>query len=301
MTLLAFQGAVELGLVYSLVALGLFVSFRVLGVADLTVDGSFTLGAAVTAVYAANGQPLTGMALALLAGAGAGFITAQLQTRCGVQPILSGIVTMTALYSINIRVMGGRSNIPLLGKTTLFTYFEQWAGPELYRLAALLLCVAVVALVLILFLATPLGLSVRATGDNPDMVSSSSINPAFTKTVGLCIANATVALSGSLLAQYQQSTDISMGIGTVVIGLASLIIGEVLLGQRSIPLHVAAVVAGAAIYRIIIAFALRAAISPSDLKLVSALIVAAAISYPAVRERIAFHRLRKAGEQDADR
>ncbi len=294
MTLLAFQGAVELGLVYSLVALGLFISFRVLGVADLTVDGSFTLGAAVTAMYASTGRPL------ILAGTIAGLVTAQLQTRFGAQPILAGIITMTALYSVNIRVMGGRSNIPLLGKTTFFTYFEGLAGPQIYRLVGLLLCVTVVALALILFLATPLGLSVRATGDNPDMVSCSSINPAFTKTVGLCIANAIVALSGSLLAQYQQSTDISMGIGTVVIGLASLIIGEVLFGQRSIPLHVAAVVAGAAIYRIIIAFALRAAISPSDLKLVSALIVAAAISYPAVRERIAFYNLRKADEQHAD-
>lgn len=299
MSLLALQGSFELGLLYCLVAMGLFISYRVLGIADLTVDGSFTLGACVSAVFTVIGHPLLGIILAILAGALAGSFTALLQTKFKVPPILAGIVTMTGLYSINLRVMGKKPNISILGKDSLFTMTSGVFSEQYYKLITPLIIVAAVVIFFIFFLKTPLGLSIRATGDNPDMVSSSSINPDFTKTIGLSMANGIVALSGALLAQYQQFSDMSMGIGMVIIGLASLIIGEVIIGQSSIPRNIIAVVVGSIIYRIIIAFALKSAISPSDLKLVSALIVGLAISFPAIKENYKLYRLRKAGDKHA--
>lgn len=300
MSMIALQGAVELGLIYSLVALGIFISYRILNIADLTVDGAFTLGAAVSAVMTAAGHPLAGALLALVAGALAGLATALLQTKLKVQPILAGIITMTALYSINLMVMGGKSNIPLLKKETLFTLASRFLPEGFYKLALTLGVAAVVSVALAVFLRTQLGLSIRATGDNRDMVSSSSINPAFTTTVGICISNAIVALGGALLAQYQMFSEITLGTGMVVIGLASLIIGEVIIGTRTIPRSILAAVVGAILYRVIIALALRASVSSSNLKLVSAAIVAAAISYPAIKEHWEFRKLRKAGERDAD-
>lgn len=301
MSITALQGSVEQGLIYSLVALGIFLSYRILDVADLTVDGSFTLGAAWSAVLATAGHPILGIAAAFFAGGAAGLVTAALQTKLKVQPILAGIITMTALYSINLMVLGGRSNLPLLRVETVFTMAEKTFPPALSKLIVAGIFAAAAALGLFLFLRTQLGLSIRATGDNRAMVSSSSINPNFTTTVGLCVANALVAVSGALLAQYQSFVEPTMGTGMVVIGLASLIIGEVLVaGHRSINRSLLGAVLGAIIYRLIIAAALRTSISASNLKLVSAVIVAAAISYPAIKERIEFYKLRKAGKRDAD-
>lgn len=300
---IAFRGAVELGLIYSLVALGLYLSYRILDIADLTVDGSFTLGAAVSAVFTAAGKPFAGLFLSLLAGAAAGFVTAFLQTKLKVQPILAGIITMTALYSINLQVMGNRSNIPLLRKDTVFTLAEGVLPAGWAKLGVALAAAAAVSLLLVLFLRTNLGLSIRATGDNRDMVRSSSINTDFTITVGLLLANAMVSLAGALLAQYQMFSEITLGTGMVVVGLASLIIGEVLVGTKSVPRCVLGAAVGAIIYRLIMAFALDASVSPQNLKLVSAAVVAAAISWPAVREQAAFYflkRRRKAGADDAD-
>jgi len=237
----------------------------------------------------------------------AGMVTALLQTELKVQPILAGIITMTALYSINLRVMGNRSNLPLLRVETVYTLFAV-ALPETLRpwgkfLLSLLITAAVSAS-LFFFLRTRLGLSVRATGDNRTMVSASSINPAFTTTVGLALANAMVALSGGMLAQYQMFSEITLGTGMVVIGLASLIIGEVIadLFVRSpgVGSAILGAILGAVVYRIIIAMALSASVSTSDLKLVSALIVTAAISFPAVRDRYRLFRLRKEARRDAD-
>ncbi len=298
MSLLAFRGAVELGLIYSLVAMGIFMSYRVLDVADLTVDGSFTMGAAVGAVCTLAGHPLLALPAAMLAGALAGFVTALLQTKLAVQPILAGIITMTALYSVNLRIMG-RSNIPLLGQETLYSIAGRFLPPPYGNLVLLLLIVGVVGVCLRLFLATQLGLAIRATGDNPDMVRTSSINPHRTKTVGLCIANAIVALSGALLAPYQLFADISMGIGMVVMGLASLIIGEVVVGRSSIGRNIAAVLVGSVVYRVILAFALTASVPASDLKLLSAVVVAAAISYPAIKRRLELARLRREAGRNA--
>ena len=297
MSLSVLQGAVEQGFIYSLVALGLFLSYRTLDIADLTTDGSFTLGAACSAILTVQGRPLEGLLLALIAGAAAGFITALLQTRLGVQPILAGIVTMTGLYSVNLMVMGGRSNLNMLKEENVFTAAEAALGPLGKLILTGMIALAVGGL-LALFLRTQLGLSIRATGDNREMVASSSIDPALTTTVGLCAANALIALSGGLLVQYQKFSDVSLGTGMVVIGLASLIIGEVVAGKGGAFRGIIAAVIGAVIYRIIIAAALVANVGAQNFKLVSAVIVAAAISWPAVREKLQFQKLRREVEKN---
>lgn len=289
----ALLGAVEQGLIYSLVALGLYLSYRVLNVADLTTDGSFTLGAASSAMLTTLGHPVQGLAVAALAGGLAGGVTAFLQTKCKVQPILAGIVTMTGLYSINLMVMGGRQNLPLLKADTVFTWAEGLLGKQFGTLALALAVVLVVGGCLTAFLGTQLGLSIRATGDNKDMVSASSINPAFTTTVGLCLANAIIALSGGLLAQQQKFSDSNLGTGMVVVGLASLIIGEVIVGRGGVARCVAGVMVGSILYRIIMAFALGANLGASNLKLVSAVIVGVTISLPALKSALAFARRKR--------
>ncbi|MFV0497219.1 MAG: ABC transporter permease [Candidatus Fimivivens sp.] len=307
MSMILLRGAAEQGFIYSLVALGLYLSFRTLNIADLTVDGSFTLGAASAAALTVLGHPIIGLFAAFFAGSLAGLVTAVLQTKLKVQPILAGIITMTGLYSINLRVMGNRSNLPLLREETVFTLFSNLLPAPLKsysKLALSLMFAILTALLLIIFLRTRLGLSIRATGDNRTMVSASSINPAYTTTVGLCLANALVSLSGGLLAQYQMFSEITLGTGMVVIGLASLIIGEVLCDMLfrgpSVARAIFAAVIGAVIYRIIIATALSASVSTSDLKLVSAVIVMIAISYPAVRDQYRFYRLRKEAKKNVD-
>ena len=274
--------ALELGCIYSLVALALFLSFRVLNIADMTTNGAFTLGCAVSATLAVAGHPYLAFPAAMLAGAAAGFITAVLQTRFRIPSILAGIITDTGLYTVNLAVMGFSSNVNLLKKTTLFTDVKPFLGPY-YRLIPSAAVALLIAGLMILFLKTRLGLSIRATGDNPDMVRASSINTAFTVTVGLCIANALTALSGALLAQYQKSADINLGTGMVIIGLASLIIGEALLPKGKLWLKVLGAILGSVVYRFIIAMALRIDLPTECLKLVSAVIVALAIGLPALR------------------
>lgn len=285
--------ALELGFIYALVAMALFLSFRILNIADMTTDGAFTLGCAVSATAAVAGHPFLGLPLAMLAGAAAGFVTAFLQTRLGVPSILAGIVTNTGLYTVNLAVMGFSSNVPMLKTKTVFTTVQALAGESFpYKLVVAACITVAVCALLIFFLGTRLGLSVRATGDNPDMVRASSINTAFTITVGLCIANAMTALSGAVLAQYQRSADINLGTGMVVIGLASLIIGETLFSRGSMWTKALAAVAGSVIYRFIIALALRANVPSECLKLISAVIVALAIAAPALRSKAALNRRR---------
>lgn len=285
--------ALELGFIYALVAMALFLSFRILNIADMTTDGAFTLGCAVSATAAVAGHPFLGLPLAMLAGAAAGFVTAFLQTKLGVPSILAGIVTNTGLYTVNLAVMGFSSNVPMLKTKTVFTAVQALAGEGFpYKLVVAACITVAVCALLIFFLGTRLGLSVRATGDNPDMVRASSINTAFTITVGLCIANAMTALSGAVLAQYQRSADINLGTGMVVIGLASLIIGETLFSRGSMWTKALAAVAGSVIYRFIIALALRANVPSECLKLISAVIVALAIAAPALRSKAALNRRR---------
>ena len=292
------ESALELGCIYALVAMALYLSFRVLNIADMTTDGAFTLGCAVSATAAVGGHPVLGLLLAMAAGAAAGAITALLQTRLGVPSILAGIVTNTGLYTVNLAVMWFSSNVPMLKTTTVFTMLEGLLGKEAPVQLILAAVIAVAACAaLVLFLGTRLGLSIRATGDNPDMVRASSINTAFTVLIGLCISNALTALSGAVLAQYQRSADINLGTGMVVIGLASLIIGETLFARGGLWTKAAAALAGSILYRFIIALALRANIPSECLKLLSAVIVGLAIAAPALREKAALARRRAADRE----
>ena len=275
--------ALELGCIYSLVALALFLSFRILNIADMTTNGAFTLGCAVSATVALAGHPYLAFPLAMLAGAAAGFITAMLQTKFRIPSILAGIITDTGLYTVNLAVMGFSSNVNLLKKPTLFTQLKPALGTY-YRLVPSALIAAIAVVLMVLFLKTRLGLSIRATGDNPDMVRASSINTSFTITVGLCVSNACTALSGALLAQYQKAADINLGGGMVIIGLASLIIGEALLPKGKLWVKAAGAVVGSIVYRFIIALALRLDLPSECLKLISAVIVALAIGLPALKQ-----------------
>lgn len=293
MSLVSFIGAVELGLVYSLLAFGTYISFRILSVADLTVDGSFVLGAAVSAMFAFNGMPVAGILLAVLAGGLAGLVTAVLQTKMGIQPILSGILTMTGLYSINLMVMDGKANIPLLNKTNVFTYAQAALGTKAYKVIALAVIILFVFAFLNWFFRTQLGLSIRATGDNEAMCRASSIDTDFVKMVGFALSNSIVALSGALVAQMQQSADINMGSGMVVISFASLIIGSVIIKNKNITLGLLSVIIGSLIYRFIIAMILTTNFPPSYLKLISALVVVTALSVPNLKRKMEINKLRR--------
>ena len=276
------QTALELGCIYALVALALYLSYRTLNIADMTTDGAFTLGCAVSATLAVAGHPILAIPAAMIAGALAGFVTAFLQTKMKIPSILAGIITNTGLYTVNLAVMGFSSNVNMLKSATVFTMVKPLLG-TFYRLIPGALIAAVAALLLIAFLRTRLGLSIRATGDNPDMVRASSINTAFTVTVGLCVANALTALSGAVLAQYQRTADINLGTGMVIIGLASLIIGDTLTPKGRVHTKILGALAGSVIYRFIIAIALRLDLPSECLKLISAVIVALAIGLPALR------------------
>ena len=275
--------ALELGCIYALVALALLVSFRILNIADMTTDGSFTLGCAVSATVAVAGHPILALPAAMLAGAAAGGITALLQTRFRIPSILAGIITNTGLYTVNLAVMGFSSNVNMLKTDTVFTLLRPLLGPS-YRIVPAAVVTVLSAVLLVLFLKTRLGLSIRATGDNPDMVRASSINTGFTITVGLCLSNALTALSGALLAQYQKTADINLGTGMVIIGLASLIIGESLFPRGKLWMKAAGVLVGSLLYRFIIAIALRMDLPSECLKLISAVIVALAIGLPGLKK-----------------
>ena len=304
-TLSIVQSALELGCIYSLVALALFISFSILNIADLSTDGCFTLGCAVGAMVTIAGHPFLAFPAAMAAGVGSGFITAFLQTRMGVPSILAGIIVNTGLYTINIMVMGFSSNVNLFACDTIFSmakglidapWYTNW-----YKIVIVVAIVLLLGVVLAWFLNTRLGLSVRATGDNEHMVKASSINPAFTITVGLCVANSLTALSGALLAQYQKSCDINLGTGMVTIALASLIIGETIIGKGGMFKRVIGVILGSCLYRFIVAIALRMKVPAECLKLVSALIVALAIAAPYLKSKAGFYRTRRALEKKAGR
>ena len=272
-------GALELGFIYALVALALFLSFRILNIADMTTDGAFTLGCAVSATVALAGHPFLALPAAMGAGACAGIITALLQTKWGVPSILAGIITNTGLYTVNLAVMGFSSNVNMLKAATIFTPF-----PGMKLIPAVVITVFA-AVLLVVFLNTRLGLSIRATGDNPDMVRASSINTGLTVTIGLALSNSITALSGAVLAQYQKTADINLGTGMVIIGLASLIIGETVFRGRKIWVKALGAVVGCIIYRFIIAIALRLDLPSECLKLVSAIIVAIAIALPTIKKK----------------
>ena len=293
------QTALELGFLYALVAMALFLSYRVLDIADMTTDGCFVLGAAVSVTLTAAGHPILAIPAAMLAGSTAGFVTAFLQTRLGVPSILAGIITNTGLYTVNLMAMGWSSNVSLLKTETIFTMFKATGlGGGWYETILSAFVTILMGALLVFFLGTRLGLSIRATGDNRDMVRASSINPTFTITVGLCISNALTALSGAMVGQYQKTVDINGGTGIVVIGLACLIIGETILGRRSIVKGVLAVMVGSFLYRLIYAIIFYTKIVPVEgLKLLTAVIVALAIASPTLKNWVAFQRRKAAARK----
>lgn len=272
------ETALELACVYSFVALALFLSFRILDIADLTTDGCFVLGMCVSIVCTLNNHPLLGILLGMASGGLAGLVTALLQTKLGVPSILAGIITNTALYTINLMVMGFSSNISILRNKTIFNG---------NKLILLILIVIVVMILLRYFLSTRLGLSIRATGDNIDMVSASSINPKACILIGLVMSNMLTGLGGALAGQLQKSADINAGNGIVTIGLATLIIGETVInGKKSITRNIIACLIGNIIYRLIYAFILQTHIIPIEcLKLMTALIITLAIALPYLKDR----------------
>lgn len=274
-------GAVEVGLIYGVMALGVYLTFRVLDFPDLTVDGSFTTGAATAAVLILNG---TNPILASLAGAAAGFvagiITGLLHTKGKIDGLLAGILTMIALWSINLRIMD-KSNIPLLRQETVFTPLRDADVMGTWISVAIFLALVVVlALAVIWFLRTDMGLSLRATGDNGPMIQSFGVSTDFNKILMLGLSNGFVGLCGALIGQYQGFSDISMGIGLILVGLASVIMGQAILGQKNLWLAVAAVILGAVLYRIIIFAALRAGLDPNDMKAITAVLVIVALLLP---------------------
>lgn len=277
MALSTIQEALLLGMIFAVLSLGVFISFRILNIPDLSVDGSFTSGCAVSAIMAFSGYPYLGILLAFVVGVGAGSITTFLQTKCKIQPILAGILTMTALYSINLKIMGGKPNVALFDQSNIFssTLFN---GYDKYVI--IFGSVLVVGILIYLFLHTQLGMSLRACGDNENMVRSSSINVTHMKYIGLGLANGIVALAGGLFAQYQSFADVSGGVGMMVVGLASIIIGETFIRKKGIAYRIIAVVVGALIYRFILTIALQLGVDASDMNLFSTVIVVLAISLP---------------------
>ncbi len=290
-------GTLQLGLIYGLLALGIFITFRLLNIPDLTADGSFTLGLAVSAVFTVAGHPILGIIIALILGGIAGGITGLLQTKMRVHPILAGIITMSGLYSINLFIMGASSNVSLIGSKTIFTLvssrLEGLTNNTIKLMVAILFCFALWFILVQLF-RTHLGLSIRATGNNEDMVRASSINVDGIKIIALAIANSCIALSGAVIAQYQGFADISSGVGIMVIGLASVIIGEVFLGNRSVTMGLLSAIIGSIVYRFIIALALKSDLFPAyGLKLVSAVIVGVALSLPAIKNYMHLHKIKR--------
>ncbi len=290
------QTASELGLISALTVIALYLSYSMLNVCDLSTDGCFTLGATVGAVVTLSGHPFLAIPAAMAAGIASGFITAFLQTKMGINSLLAGIIVNTALYSVNIAVMGNSSILNLNKSDTVFTkaldLLRKTPFMEQYKLIVALLAVIIVGVLLSLFLRTKLGLAIRATGNNPDMVRSSSINPVFTTIVGLCIANSFTALSGCLLAQSQKSVNIDIGTGMVTIALASLLIGNVFLGRKKIPLQIVGMVLGAFVFRLVYTIALRFDMPAFMLKFVSSVIVVLAISIPYLKTRFPFLKRR---------
>ncbi|MDX9688066.1 MULTISPECIES: ABC transporter permease [Halopseudomonas] len=294
MSLFSLFGALEVGLIFSLVALGVFISFRLLRFPDLTVDGSFPLGGAVCAVLIANGMdPFLATLIATLAGALAGMVTAVLNVHLKIMDLLASILMMIALYSINLRIMG-RPNIPLIMEPTMFSILQpEWLADYIARPLILLVIVLLAKFLLDAYFSTRQGLAIRATGSNPRMSRAQGVNTGAMVILGMAISNALVGLAGALFVQTQGGADISMGIGTIVIGLAAVIIGESIIPARRIVYLTLAVVIGAVIYRFFIALALNSdfiGLQAQDLNLITAVLVVIALVIPLLKQRLTRRR-----------
>ncbi|MCK5766995.1 MAG: ABC transporter permease [Candidatus Atribacteria bacterium] len=297
--------ALEQGLVFGIMVLGVFITYKILDFPDLTVEGTFPLGAAVAAkVIFFGGAPLWGTFLAIIAGSLAGLITGLLHTKLKLTNLLSGILTMTLLYSVNLRIMG-RPNIPLLGKVTLLeeikNFFPNLSMDYLIPFFFLFI-VIIIKFILDYFLSTEIGLTIVATGDNEQMIKSLGVNTDFTKIIGLCLSNALVGLSGALFAQYSGFADVNMGLGTVVSGLACVIIGISIIKIPTIFWRTIAVLVGSLIYRFLMIVALRYGYSlgfkPGDLKLISVLLVIIALTVPVIKQKLNFTERFNLGRKD---
>ena len=274
--------ALEIGLLYAIMAMGVYLTYRVLDFPDLTVDGAFTTGAATCAILLVGGVPIwAAMIAGMVAGMLAGAVTGLLHVWGNINPLLAGILTQIALYSINLRVMGNKANVPLLREATLFTWFRDNGFMKTwFSVGGFALLVIVVGVILYWFLGTSFGVALRATGDNELMARSQGINTGVTKIVGLMISNGMVALCGALVAQYQGFSDISMGIGLIVAGLASVIVGQAIFGMTAVWQAVLAAALGSVIYRGVIQIALNNGFNPNDMKLISAVLVVLALVLP---------------------
>lgn len=289
----ALSGSIEQGLAYGILALGVYLTFRVLSFADLTVEGSFPLGAAVAATLIVNGaHPLTATSVAVLVGMAAGSMTALLHTKMRITGLLAGILTMTSLYSINLRIMG-RPNVPLLREPTVFKQLVQLGFDHPYQSLIVFTVLAVLIKLLIdWFLSTEIGLSMRATGDNQTMIRSLGVSTDLMIVMGLAFSNGLVALAGALIAQYQGYADVGMGLGTIVSGLASVILGNALIRPTTVFRATLGVLTGSVLYRLAIFYALRAGFAPTDLRIVTAAIVVLALAAPTIRESLNQRRVR---------
>lgn len=283
------QGGATLGIMWGIMALGLYLTYRVLKYADMTVDGSLTLGGAISAVCVAGGMnPLLAIFIAMLAGMAAGFVTGILHTKLGIPDLLAGILTQFSLYSINLRIMG-KANFGLLNEVTLFTLIKNMGIPSKWAgLIVGLIFVVILITLVYCFFGTEIGCALRATGNNPDMVKAMGGNTKAYIVLGLVVGNGLVAIAGAILAQYQGYADINMGVCTIVIGLAGIMIGEVIFSKRSYAHRLTGVIIGSIVYRIIIAFVLRISlnsnfiikITADDMKMITAIIVAVALVAP---------------------
>ncbi|MGN1334030.1 MAG: ABC transporter permease [Anaerovoracaceae bacterium] len=286
MTFAAFLGSLELGMVYAVLALGVFLSFRTLNMPDLTVDGSIVTGMAISAVICAGGgDPFLALIGAALGGAAAGLVTGLLHTKLKIQAILAGILVMLAAYSVNLRIMGKTPNIPLTKSITVYKMADELLPPKYAGIVLGLIILALIIVLLYLFLETRLGFVFRATGDNEDMVKACGVSCDNMKLLGLALSNGLVGLAGGMLAQNQGFADINSGTGMMVIGLASVILGEVIFGTRTLARRLVAAAMGAVLYRILLAQALYVGMESTDMKLVSAIIVVIALTLGLLGEK----------------
>lgn len=292
----AILGSIELGLIYAILALGVFLSFRTLNTPDLTVDGSIVTGmAASVMVCSAGGSPYLALLAAFAVGCIAGSVTALLNTKLGIQPLLAGILVMLGSYSVNLRIMGGKSNVAIIESDTVYKEFEKLVPVDHSALILGAIILTLVTAAFYYFLRTRIGFALRATGDNDDMVRASGINSSSMRLIGLSLSNGMVGFAGGLLAQYQSVADAGMGVGMVVIGLASVIIGEAVFGTGSLLRRLIAVSLGAILYRMVISFAFNLGMPSTDLKLVSATIVTIALSTGMLGEKFSLPAMLKKG------
>jgi len=309
MTLLI--GSFTIGLILAILALGIFISFKIFNSADITAEGSVTFGAAIAAALIVAGvSPLLATLIAFLGGMAAGAVTGILQTKFKINSLLAGILVMTALYSVNLHVMG-KSNVPLLTETSLITYFEKMLG-SIFRMPAelniagwmvpskdisALVCIFTIVLItgilLYLFFKTNIGTAMRATGNNAQMIRALGVSTNGMIVFGLALSNGLIALSGALLAQYQGFADVQMGIGMLVWGLASVIIGEALLNDKSLGFLITGTIMGSVVFRLLVAIALRWGMNPNDLKLITALFVFIALTLPYILGKIKMKKAKK--------